>query len=175
MRKTTFLGFALLGLFCFEARAERTVHATVPISAFNVWERDSVIYLSLHNPSQVAQTVTMTIKASGDFYFSNRNTAGVIDGTNQWSCNRTLAQNDSAVKSCTMLNPVLEPGANRLPRIRVRRANSGHFPADTGVSLTITVQGNDGFILAAGGTFIESYDGVAYTGGPFTINGGRPF
>jgi len=46
---------------------------------------------------------------------------------------------------------------------------------ELGVFGTISVQESTGFIVATGNFMQEAYNAVAYFGGAFNINAGRPF
>ena len=164
MKKPILMVMAMVGLFCFEARAERTVYAVVPILADNKSAHDSIISLFLSNPSSVSQTVSLTLSASGQLYFESG-----CDGSNLFTCTNN--------QSCSMRTQfqVLQPGESRQLKMRVRRTTTGNHATNQGVQVSIEISEDSGFILAAGYSYVEAWNGVAYTGGPFTINGGRPF
>jgi len=187
-----------------EAANERVIYTSVPILAQNTVANDSVIYLSFSNPSapnQTNQVLKVELFATGDLFFANfwqRGTTNptypIIEGTNLFKCyasetNLTtaiksgifgsIAENTNTNKYCRMEVggshlTAFNVGTNRQLKIRVRRNVSSDYPADQGVLLKITVSGG-GFIVASGSSQQENANGTSYIGGPFTINGGRPF
>lgn len=180
-----------VGTTCMDnPRKGRWVKNIIPLRANNSDYADSVIYLYLSNPSGYEQTVSLRLEASGELYFSKigAQTTGnpkgsTINGSNLLNC--WLATNP---KTCDMIPNIpnssntevsVLSGTNKQLAIRVRRSSAGlDYPDDQGVAVTICVSDSSekkGHIIASGAFQQENANGVAYIGGAFAINSGRPF
>lgn len=196
------LGILVMFQVCEKAKAdaanERVIYTSVPILAQDTVRNDSVIYLSFSNPSSANQTLKVELFATGDLFFANFWRRGdeypIIEGTNLFKCYTSETNLTQAIKSgvfgsitkktdtnkyCRMEVggshlTAFNVGTNRQLKMRVRRNGPSNYPADQGVLLKITVSGG-GFVVASGSFQQENANATAYIGGPFTINGGRPF
>jgi|GEM_PF-2917324 len=167
----------LLSFSVFGETNKRQVQFIVPVGASATNTKDTIVSFFIRNPSTVAQTVTFNIGTKGEFYFSKTSTIGgttsTIQGTNILTCDAGINPTNCSFASGFQS---FAPGESRDFAIRVRRTtNNINYPKDQGVFGTISVQESTGFIVATGNFMQEAYNAVAYFGGAFNINAGRPF
>lgn len=164
--------FGYLLLVCTTARANRSVTATWMPHCLN-----NRFVLSLTNISSVNQSVTMKAVSMGDVVLSS-NVADVNNEVSQeyvnlWSVAGSCPVSTTACKSLAVTIP---SNSTYMAVLITKYINPNTFPASAsrGVMVTITVNSDDGALLAYGEAFAD-YSIVNNCNFLVNFAGGLPF